>query len=119
MKLTVELGWNYYRNLIPADFENGELRRIGVENYWINQNWAAFDLYFVAWKSTLRDKGRADQFSQAAAQLNDWVTGANSSWLARVRKSTSFLLGENNFNRLRHSPLLSRIYWRSQNPSIR
>jgi len=53
--LTVELGWNYYQNLLPRDFE----RKLDMDgsfskfHFWIN--WRSFDIYFCGIKSSVHD----------------------------------------------------------------
>lgn len=48
--LTVELGWNYYKNLTEQDFKNQGADQ-GIESvFWVN--WKSFDLYMLGFKQS-------------------------------------------------------------------
>lgn len=61
--LTVGLGWDYYRNLTPADFSQDDLDGLSYRFY---ENSVACDLYFVATKN--------DSLRDVDLESIDWVT---------------------------------------------
>jgi len=72
--LTVELGWNYYRNLTKRDFERAVAiaASFSLHRFWTN--WNHFDLLFLGIRN-------AEQLTEHTINAWEKVTQATDSWL--------------------------------------
>lgn len=84
--LTVELGWNYYKNLTENDFIiNGAVE--GIESvFWVN--WKSFDLYMLGFKQS-----RDDSLIKRANELKDYYDSLNWRSLKALRRKVKAQLG--------------------------
>ena len=55
--LTVELGWNYYRNLKESDFRSAFDFDALFSHFYFGVNWRSFDLYFCGIKRSAAPGG--------------------------------------------------------------
>lgn len=100
--LTVELGWNYYRNLTRRDFERAtRLRQVFAEyRFWTN--WASFDLYFCGLKrgGELSAETRA-QWAALVRDADAHIAAANRLKICRYRSVLAGMFGDRWFSAMR------------------
>lgn len=98
--LTVEQGWNYYHNLLPADFEknlalNGSFSKF---HFWIN--WRSFDIYFCGIKSGV-DETSILGWDAMLRCVGEYVSGVNKRPVCIYRAFLARLFGDEGFNLIR------------------
>lgn len=100
--LTVEQGWDYYRNLHSKDFRSAcNLERDFVQHqFWTN--WRSFDLCFVGLKRspTFSDE-TAQSWTRAVQSVDEYISGANQLKICRYRALLAKLAGDSWFNLMR------------------
>jgi hypothetical protein len=74
--LTVEKGWDYYKNLGPSDFASTfDLQKsFSSCRFWCN--WSPKDLYFIGIRTT-SDRQAVERFEAAISTLDKWVENQN------------------------------------------
>lgn len=100
--LTVELGWNYYRNLKAsnfirsADFE----KEFSRSRFWVN--WSSFDLYFCGIKKgqPLSDDVQ-QEWTALCAAVGAYVAKSNGLKVGRYRATAAKCLGDRWFSAMR------------------
>jgi SAM-dependent methyltransferase len=86
--LTVELGWNYYRNLTARDFKKAGATQ-GLSCIFA-YNWKSHDLYLVGFKGNAGSEANAKlRFIEKKYRLQHW-----SHWSAVRRAAKAILLNK-------------------------
>jgi SAM-dependent methyltransferase len=91
--LTVEKGWDYYKNLGYSDFESTSNLRNSFSSYRFWSNWASNDLYFVCIRAT-SDLQAVRKFDAVMPILDQWVSSQNDRLAFRLIDVAASLGGD-------------------------
>jgi SAM-dependent methyltransferase len=108
---TVNLGWEYYRNLVPGDFKAAfDLDKLFIQHRFFS-NWRSFDLYFCGIaRGAGADARKAGGWNICLRKVDAWLKPYNSARRSRYRKAIARLLGDRSF--VWQRTILSRLeYW--------
>lgn len=98
--LTVEIGWDYYRNVSARDLAGVvELGRV-FSRHHLATNWHSYDLYFLGRKAGGEDFP-ADRWAALERDLKAFVASQNSLPASRRRARLGRTLGEHGFRAVR------------------
>ncbi len=88
--LTVELGWNYYRNLTIRDFhKEGATKGLA---YAFSYDWESRDLYLVGFKGTVK----TDELRKLRSIKHFYRMARWTSWRSIRRSAMAFLYNKRN-----------------------
>lgn len=90
--LTVEKGWDYYKNLGPSDFLNAFDFQESFSSFRFWSNWSPKDLYFVGIRKT-GDAQPVQKFNQASSVVNQWVADQNHGAAYRLMDIAASVAG--------------------------
>ena len=110
--LTVEKGWNYYKNLGPSDFLNVFNLEDSFSGFRFWSNWSPKDLYFVGIRKT-SDSQAVHQFNQAISELNQWVENQNHGAAYRIMDIAGSFAGERGVALLSQKSV-NRLIWNTE-----
>jgi len=91
--LTVEKGWDYYKNLGPSDFSDAFDLRDSFSAFRFWSNWSPKDLYFVGIRKT-PDVQAVQQFNAASSVVNQWVANQNHGAANRIMGIAASVAGD-------------------------
>ena len=100
--LTVDQGWNYYRNLTRRDFAAaGNLEKDFVRHrFWTN--WLSFDLYFIGLKQTdSLAPELAAAWENTVRAIDGFIAESNRSRMCMFRAGLAHLAGDRGFDFMR------------------
>jgi SAM-dependent methyltransferase len=93
--LTVELGWNYYRNLKDKDFESVSdlASSFSFHKFWTD--WNHFDLIFLGLRKGVQaDPATEKLLTTTAQEVDKWLTKKNSHRVYSYRSFAARYLGD-------------------------
>ena len=74
--LTVEKGWDYYKNLGSSDFVKVFNFQKSFSSYRFWSNWSSKDLYFIGLRTTV-DLQAVENFEAVTSIFDQWVANQN------------------------------------------
>lgn len=93
--LTVELQWDYYRNLTQADFQDAIDMDAAFSRWYFGVNWTSYDLYFVGVRrGTERDSALATKWQSLVESVDGYLLRENSRKVCRYRSFAARYLGD-------------------------
>jgi SAM-dependent methyltransferase len=98
--LTVEKGWDYYRNLLPIDFLKilDFKRTFSRYQFWVNCN--SYDLYFCGIKAGDHET-RADEWDSVVQKVEEYVSVQNRGRVFAYRAFVAHWFGDGWFHFMR------------------
>jgi len=94
--LTVELGWNYYKNLTERDFRRAfdtAMAGFGAHRFWVN--WSFYDLLFVGIKEAKLPSGSLPEpWELGTRAISAWIDRENAVKAHRYRAVMAKIFGE-------------------------
>ncbi|MEW5965698.1 MAG: class I SAM-dependent methyltransferase [Pseudomonadota bacterium] len=102
--LTVELGWDYYRNLTKRDFEKAIDFNAAFSVHHFQANWGSFDLLFYGIKNSPESKETGDLAALRHA-VDQYAERENSCKRHRYRALMATMFGDRYFYFIR------RLIW--------
>ena len=95
---TVDLGWEYYRNLRPHNFEAVfDFDKMFIRHRFFT-NWLSFDLYFCGIaRGTGADAPAVEGWDSFVENADAWLRPYNRPRRSRYRKAVAGLLGDRSF----------------------
>jgi SAM-dependent methyltransferase len=91
--LTVEKGWDYYKNLGQSDFEGTFNLQESFSSYRFWCNWSPKDLYFIGIRTT-SDHEVVEKFEAASSMLDQWVAKQNHGAAYRLMNMAASIAGD-------------------------
>lgn len=107
--LTVEKGWDYYKNLGPSDFANTFDLQKSFSSYRFWCNWSPKDLYFIGIRST-SDLQAVENFQAATLILDQWVSNQNHGAFYQLMNMAAAIGGDAGVSLVGHRTI-SRLIW--------
>jgi len=108
--LSVSIGWEYYKNLGPADFHS--IANLGScfcsYRFWIN--WVSKDLYLIAFRNGSNGQRIPNE---SFNKIDAWVGDQNKHFASKVASIASHLFGEKGALFAIGGPLTSAI-WKAE-----
>jgi SAM-dependent methyltransferase len=91
--LTVEKGWDYYKNLGPSDFARTFDLQTSFSSCRFWCNWSSKDLYFIGIRTT-SDRKAVEKFEAATSMLDRWVANQNNGVAYQLMKIAASMGGD-------------------------
>lgn len=91
--LTVEKGWDYYKNLGPSDFSSTFDLQESFSSYRLWCNWSPKDLYFIGIRTT-SDLQAIGKFEAATSILDQWVANQNHGMAYKLMNVAASIAGD-------------------------
>lgn len=107
--LTVEKGWDYYKNLGPSDFTNSFNLQESFASHRFWRNWSSKDLYFIGIRTT-SDQQAIEKFEAASSMLDQWILKHNQSAAYRLMNIAASIAGDAGVS-LVQQRRINRLIW--------
>lgn len=95
--LTVELKWEYYKNLTEENFRSAVDLNAHFSDYYFAVNWSSFDLYFCGIKRSSTESISRDAWPNLTQRLDSYVFSENQRKICRYRRLAAKHLGDSWF----------------------
>ncbi|MEB3325524.1 MAG: class I SAM-dependent methyltransferase [Cyanobacteriota bacterium] len=101
--LTIEAGWNYYRNLLGRDFERNCQLSSAFSAYRMWYDWTSFDFYLLGIRKTnnFRD-GLAASWEATASSIDQHIAHVNRGKVYAYRGLVARVAGDKGFLAMRN-----------------
>jgi SAM-dependent methyltransferase len=110
--LTVEKGWDYYKNLGPSDFADNFNLQGSFSSYRFWCNWSSKDLYFIGIRTT-SDRQAIEKFEAATFILDQWVARQNHGAAYQLMNMAESIGGEAGVELVCHKTI-NQLIWDSE-----
>lgn len=99
--LTVEMGWNYYHNLLPSDFKKKLDLEMGFSNHQFWVNWRSFDVYFCGVKKNTDATASVLGWDSMEKSVDAYISQVNKRPVCKYRAFLARLFGDKGFEIIR------------------
>ncbi len=97
--LTINQGWNYYKNLNDKDFEKALKLGDMFEHYQFWTNWSSYDLCFCGLKKSAGQAGvTLPRWNKLIGKVGEYIDNANHLKICRYRSFMAHTLGDGWFS---------------------